>query len=118
MQLRDLDFTSHNLHYVKIRYELEVKRLVLLAAYGIRRDGSRKILSFRLAKRETRAACLSFLENLKARGLKGDNLDLVILDGSPGLWSAVEDVYPFAGHQLCWVHKLRNVSKIPKAVSL
>jgi len=97
--------------YVKIRFELQIKRMVLLVAYGIKRDGSRKILSFRLAKRETHAAYLSFLENLKARGLRGDNLDLIILDGSPGLWSAVDEVYPFARHQLCWVHKLRNVSK-------
>ena len=97
--------------YVRIRFELEVKRLVLLVAYGIKRDGSRRILSFRLAKRETRAAYLSFLENLKARGLKGNNLDLIALDGSPGLWSAVDEVYPFSLHQLCWVHKLRNVAK-------
>ena len=97
--------------YVRIRYELEVKLMVLLVAYGIKRDGSRRILSFKLTKRESRSAYLSFLENLKARGLKGNNLDLIILDGSTGLWSAVEEVYPLIEHQLCWIHKLRNVAK-------
>ena len=33
------------------------------------------------------------------------------MDGALGLWSAVEEVYPLVRHQLCWVHKLRNVSK-------
>ena len=92
--------------------------MVLLVAYGIKRDGSRKISSFRLAKRETRAAYLSFLENLKAKGLKGNNLDLIALDGPPGLWSAVDEVYPISLHQLCWIHKLRNVAKhCPKKYS-
>ncbi|RKX17679.1 MAG: IS256 family transposase [Candidatus Zixiibacteriota bacterium] len=95
--------------YVRVRYELQEKRMVLLVAYGIRRDGSRKILSFRLAKRESRASYQSFLENLKTRGLKGHKLDLIIMDGSPGLWSAVDEVYADIPHQLCWVHKLRNI---------
>ena len=37
---------------VKIRLELKVKRFKLLVAYGIRREGSRRLLSYRLATRE------------------------------------------------------------------
>ena len=96
---------------VRIKYGVKAKRMVILTAYGIRKDGSRKLISFQLSKNESRAAYLAFLENLKVRGLKGNNLKLIIMDGATGLWSAIEEVYPQVAHQLCWVHKLRNVSK-------
>lgn len=96
---------------VRVLYDLHVKKMVLLYAYGIKADGSRQFISFRLAKSESRANYLSFLENLKARGLKGQSLELIIMDGALGLWSAIEDVYPQIEHQLCWAHKLRNVAK-------
>lgn len=96
---------------LRVRYELKVKRMVLLVAYGIKRDGSRKFISFRLAKSESHANYLSFLENVKTRGLRGSGLDLIVMDGAAGLWSAVEQVYPQIAHQLCWVHKLRNVAR-------
>jgi putative transposase len=95
---------------VRIKYGIKGKRMVILAAYGVSRDGSRRLISFQLSKKESRAAYLAFLENIKARGLEGRNLELIIMDGAPGLWSAVEEVYPQVEHQLCWVHKLRNVS--------
>ncbi|MGB8658087.1 MAG: IS256 family transposase [Candidatus Zixiibacteriota bacterium] len=96
---------------VKIRLELKVKRYKFLVAYGIRRDGSRSLVSFRWAHSEGTGTWRSFLENLKVRGLGGHNLELIILDGCLGLWSAIDEVYPLVPHQLCWVHKLRNVSK-------
>jgi len=96
---------------VKIKVGLKAQRFMILVAYGIRSDGSRRLLSFRRAKSESAASWRAFLENLKVRGLRGDNLELIVMDGSTGLWSAIEDVYPFVSHQLCWVHKLRNVSK-------
>jgi len=37
---------------VKIRLELKVKRYKVLVAYGIRRDGSRSLISFRVAHHE------------------------------------------------------------------
>lgn len=97
--------------HVRIRQELHVKSLVLLFAYGIKGDGQRRFLSFRLVKKESHKSYLSFLENLEARGLKGKNLKLISMDGALGLWSAIEEVYPEVPHQLCWAHKLRNVSK-------
>jgi transposase-like protein len=36
------------------------------------------------------------------------------MDGGQGLWAAAQEVYPLDGHQLCWVHKLRNVAKYCK----
>jgi len=96
---------------VKIRVELKVKRYKLLVAYGIRRDGSRSLISFRLAHTEGTGTWRSFLENLKVRGLMGYNLGLMIMDSCVGLWSAIEEVYPLVPHQLCWVHKLPNIAR-------
>ena len=51
----------------------------------------------------------ALLESLRSRGLEGKALRLVITDGAPGLLAAIRLVYPYAAHQRCWVHKLRNV---------
>lgn len=72
------------------------KKLVLVA-YGIRPDGSRVLLDFRLALAESHAAWEAFLEDLFRRGLEGKKLDLIATDGCPGLASALQIVYPQAG---------------------
>jgi len=96
---------------VKIRMELKVKRFLVLVAYGIRADGSRELIGFQKANSESQACWQSFLANLKVRGLKGDNLKLIVMDGAKGLWKGAEEVYPLVAHQLCWAHKLRNVAR-------
>ena len=96
---------------IKVRMELRAKKYMLLVAYGIRSDGSRCLIGFQRAKSESYACWSSFLENLRVRGLVGKNLRLVVMDGAAGLWKAVEEIHPLVEHQLCWVHKLRNVSK-------
>ena len=96
---------------IKVRIELHVRKFMLLVAYGIRSDGSRSLIGFQRAKSESYACWSSFLENLRVRGLKGKHLELITMDGAPGLWKAVEDIHPLVEHQLCWVHKLRNVTK-------
>jgi len=96
---------------VKIRFELKAKKVKLLVAYGIKTDGTRELISFGRANSESAACWKSFLDNLYARGLRGRALQLIAMDGGGGLWSAIEDVYPLVKHQLCWVHKLRNIAK-------
>jgi len=87
----------------------------LLVAYGIRYDGTREIIAYMKAKSESEAAWEGFLEDLYRRGLIGDKIKLIVADGSAGLWSALERVYPQVAKQLCWAHKMRNVKdKMPK----
>ena len=95
---------------VKIRFELKARRVMILVAYGVRADGSRKLISFQRAPSESQACWKAFLDNLYVRGLLGRHLKLIVMDGGKGLWGAVADVYPLVKHQLCWVHKLRNVA--------
>ena len=96
---------------VKIRFELKAKKVKLLVAYGIKADGTREMISFQRANSESTACWKSFLDSLYVRGLSGRTLKLIVMDGGGGLWAAIESVYPLVEHQLCWVHKLRNVAK-------
>ena len=107
----DIAFLFLDALSMRIRFEIRSQRRMVLVAYGVRRDGSRRLLSFRVVRSEGRGTWRSFLENLKVRGLRGHNLELVTMDGSLGLWAAIEEVYPLVPHQLCWVHKLRNIAK-------
>jgi transposase-like protein len=96
--------------WVKVRDISKSVRRVILVAYGIRRNGSRHLINFWVGPGEGEEAWGDFLKDLKARGLTGSKLALIISDGAAGLWKAVGEVFPFVKHQLCWVHKLRNVA--------
>ena len=95
---------------LKIRHNLTYHNRKVLVAYGITIFGKRELIDFRQAKGESEAAWEALLRNLYERGLQGENLKLIAMDGSAGLKAACELVYPHAKIQRCWAHKLRNVS--------
>jgi transposase-like protein len=95
--------------WLKVRRAFGPQRVLLLVAYGIRRNGTRELLAFTRAKSESQAGWEGLLNDLFRRGLRGQNLQLVITDGCPGLARALETVYPRVRHQRCWVHKMRNI---------
>jgi len=100
---------------LKVKSLENKNKKTVLAAYGITKDGVRKLISFRIAKNESEESWYMFIDNLYRRGLKGDYLSLVTIDGNRALMLAVQTVYPFTQIQRCWVHKLRNIaSKLPK----
>ncbi len=86
-----------------------VKKLVLVA-YGIRGDGRREVIDFRVAGSESEREWTILLNSLYRRGLCGERLRLVITDGCKGLHAALDMIYPQVERQLCWVHKMRNVA--------
>jgi len=85
------------------------KRVHMLVAYGVRRDGTRHLLAFMRSKGESQAEWEGLLEDLYRRGVEGKHLLLIVTDGCPGLAAAIQTVYPRARHQRCWVHKMRNL---------
>lgn len=93
----------------KVR-EIGVEKKVMLCALGMRGDGTKDMLSFRLADQEDADSWRAFLVDLKSRGLKGEALKLITTDGNPALLKAVKEIYPFLKVQRCIVHKLRNVA--------
>jgi transposase-like protein len=101
---------------MRIRSATEVKRRLVLCAYGITVMGERRLLDHRLAKSESQASWEAFLNQLRERGLLGRHLRLITTDGCSGLHAALDVVYPYVPRQRCWVHKLRNVaSKLRRA---
>jgi len=94
---------------LRVRRPAGRKRVHMLVAYGVRRDGSRQLLAFLRSQGEGQAAWEGLLEDLYRRGLTGEQLQLIVTDGCPGLAAAIQTVYPRVLHQRCWVHKMRNI---------
>jgi putative transposase len=91
-------------------------RRPVLVALGLRPDGRKEIIDYRLAASESAAAWESFLTDLYRRGLCGVGLELIAVDGGAGLLAALPVVYPGVPIQRCWAHKIRNVlDKVRKA---
>ena len=84
-------------------------RRPVLVALGIRPDGRKEIVDFRLATSESAAEWERFLTDLYRRGLTGDGLETICADGGQGLLAALPIVYPGIAVQRCWAHKIRNV---------
>lgn len=92
--------------YVKYRVESEKKEPVL-AAYGIREDGRKVLLGVAPGSRESTAAWRSFLNDMRGRGLRAPLV--AVSDGNPGVWAAVEEVWPHSLRQRCQKHRMENV---------
>lgn len=91
-------------------------RRPVLVALGLRCDGKKEIIDFRLAASESAAEWEKFLSDLYRRGLTGEGLDMICVDGGAGLLAALPSVFPGIPVQRCWAHKIRNVlDKVKKA---
>ena len=92
-----------------------LKRPVLVAL-GIRHDGRKEIIDFQLAGSESAAQWERFLTALYRRGLTGEGLEMICVDGGQGLLAALPVVYHGIPVQRCWAHKMRNIlNKVRKA---
>lgn len=74
---------------------------------GARADGTKEVLAVECGQRESEASWSSILRDLKSRGMNGPRL--VMGDGHLGIWAALAGVYPEAGEQRCWNHRMRNI---------
>jgi transposase-like protein len=107
--------------YVKLHRDRDEKQPVLIA-YGILWDGRKVLLHVGVGDRESYEACLGFLRDMTARGLRAPLL--YCSDDCPGLRKALKAVWPRSLPQTCpeprrecQAHKLRNIlSKLPRGV--
>ena len=99
---------------LKVKNSLKAIKKLVLVAYGITIFGKKELISFRIASSESQNCWEAFLNDLYARGIKGNNLKLIVTDGCKGLHAALDVVYAYTKRQHCWVHKLRNVAKYLK----
>lgn len=84
-------------------------RRPVLVALGLRGDGKKEIIDFRLAQSESAAEWERFLGDLIRRGLCGEALEMICVDGGAGLLAALPTAFPGIAVQRCWAHKIRNV---------
>ena len=81
----------------------------VLVALGLRPDGKKEVIDFRLASAESAAQWEQFLGDLVRRGLTGERLEMLCVDGGAGLLAALPTAFPDIPIQRCWAHKIRNV---------
>jgi len=91
------------------RHGESVRKVAVLLVRGIRPDGRRELVDFRLAPGERESAWEGFLLSLYRRGLRGKQTALFIHDGSEGLENALDSVFGPGSRQRCICHKLGNV---------
>jgi len=85
------------------------KKRVVLVALGITKEGKKEVIDFKLAAGESQGAWESFLNGLYRRGLSGEGVELIVVDGGKGLLAGLDLVYGSIPVQRCWAHKARNV---------
>jgi putative transposase len=84
-------------------------RRPVLVALGLRHDGKKEVIDFRLAASESATEWERFLADLYRRGLTGEGLNMICVDGGAGLLAALPGVFHGIPVQRCWAHKIRNV---------
>ena len=98
---------------VYVKAGLEKDKVAMLVALAALRDGRKVIVAVESGHRESTASGAAWLRNLQPRGFRPPRL--VIGDGPLGIGSALAAIYPPAGEQRCWNHRIRNVlAKLPQ----
>jgi transposase-like protein len=82
-------------------------KVPVLVTMGVREDGSRVVLDFRLAGSESAGGWREAIVSLSERGIGVPRL--AVIDGGAGLEKALREVWPRIAIQRCTAHKLRNL---------
>ena len=98
---------------VYVKAGLEREKAAILVVMAALSDGSKVVVSAVPGYRESTRSWSEVLRDLRDRGLNSPRL--VAGDGHLGIWGALRNVWPQAGEQRCWNHKILNVlDKLPK----
>jgi transposase-like protein len=101
---------------VYLQARMEPQAECMLVIIGATPEGRKELVGFEVGVRESAQSWRELLVGLKARGLVIAP-ELAVGDGALGFWKALEEVFPSARHQRCWVHKAANVlDKMPKSL--
>ena len=92
---------------VRVRLDRKATAISLLVAVGVRTDGQKVLLAVKAMGGESAEAWRAVLDDLIRRGLRRP--ELLIVDGAPGLESAIAAVWDGVPVQRCTVHKHRNL---------
>jgi putative transposase len=90
----------------------------LLVVLGIDKDNRRSILAIEPGHRDDAKSWRSVFRDLKSRGLKGQQVQVGVMDGLPGLESVFLEEFPQSVTARCWFHAMQNaLAKTPKRLS-
>src|SRR5882672_5911852 len=92
---------------VRVRLDRKATSISLLVVIGVRADGQKVLLAIKSRGGESTEAWRSVLDDLTRRGLQPP--EFLIVDGAPGLDSAIAAVWGGVPVQRCTVHKHRNL---------
>jgi len=93
--------------YPKVRLGKQRVRVPVLVTLGVCADGRRILLDLRMAGEESAAAWREVVESLVTRHIGVPML--AVIDGNPGLPTALRTAWPTIEVQRCTAHKLRNL---------
>jgi putative transposase len=93
--------------YPKVRLGKQRVRVPVLVTLGVCADGRRLLLDLRMAGEESAAAWREVVESLVARHVGVPVL--AVIDGNPGLATALRTAWSTIKMQRCTAHKLRNL---------
>jgi transposase-like protein len=97
---------------IYVKAGLDKDKAAVLTVIAALRDGGKVVLAVESGARESAESWAAVLRDLKARGLNCPRL--VIADGHLGIWAGLAAVFPEAGEQRCWNHRIVNVlNKVP-----
>lgn len=120
-QWRERDLSSEKIKYLfidgvcfKMRVVGHVDNVPVLVAIGVNESGKRMVLGLQSGDKESATCWREFFKDLKRRGFDGQNVQLGIMDGLPGLEKVFSEEFRKAKIQRCQVHVARNVlAKVP-----
>ena len=100
---------------VYLQARMEPAAECMLVLIGATPEGKKELVGFQTGVRESAQSWRELLIDIKQRGLEIAP-DLAVgkpalakAGGALGFWKAIEEVFPGARHQRCWVHKTANV---------
>ena len=100
--------------YLQARMEDHAECMLVLI--GATPEGKKELVGFQVGVRESTQSWRELLVDVKRRGLAVAP-EIAVGDGALGFWKALDEIYPGARHQRCWVHKTANVlNKVPRSV--
>ncbi len=86
----------------------------MLVLIGATPEGKKELVGFQVGVRESAQSWRELLVEVKRRGLALAP-ELAVGDGALGFWKALDEVWPGARHQRCWVHKTANVCHLGRS---
>jgi len=110
VQLRERDLSKESFYCLMMDGVVLSRGMVVIVALGFCTDGRKMVLDFVRGNTENYELCRELVARLIKRGFRSATERLlVVIDGSEALSKSIEEYFPKAHQQRCWIHKERNL---------